>query len=49
VLTHTLSVGVVHRTAVDRVLRIVFETYDGVLNDIRGQHVTSPRPPPPGS
>ncbi len=50
VLTNTLSVGVAHRAAVDWVVReegladdfvvpIVSETYDGVLNDIRGQHV----------
>lgn len=50
VLTNTLSVGVAHRATVDWIVReegladdfvipIVSETYDGFLNDIRGQHV----------
>ncbi len=49
-LTNTLSVGAVHRAAVewacareamtdDFVLPVVAETYDGFLNDIVGQHV----------
>ncbi|MCB9672340.1 MAG: P1 family peptidase [Alphaproteobacteria bacterium] len=51
VLTNTLSVGVAHRATVDWlvandgladdfVIPVVAETYDGFLNDIRGQHVT---------
>jgi D-aminopeptidase len=47
-LTNTFSVGVVHHAAIDWVLRVqqipfglpvVAETYDGKLNDIRGNHV----------
>ncbi len=52
-ITNTLSVGTVHRGAIDWLVAheptlgqqdfaipVVAETYDGVLNDIAGQHVT---------
>ena len=53
-ITNTLSVGTVHRGAIDWLVAheptlgqqdfaipVVAETYDGVLNDIAGQHVTT--------
>ncbi len=53
-VTNTLSVGTVHRGAIDWLVAheptlgqqdfaipVIAETYDGVLNDIAGQHVTT--------